>query len=485
VGAVAISATCLLLSIWTVLGLAPDHAQAARRGPVAVYSFDEGQGTTVEDVSGNGHEGTIEGAGWTTHGRYGDALEFSGEADECVTVPDSESLSLDEELTIEAWVRPSGAPDDDPIIFKESEGGLGYALGIGLYEDGRPEGLMNDGGLDPENVVGPEAVEAGVWAHIAFTYDGAHMRLYVDGELVATQAESSGPFASGGPLVIGCNPDFPETFEGRIDEVRIYERALGEGEVDTDMTAPLQTPASGPVAAWSFDEGEGTTAEDATGNGHEGTIEGAAWTRGRYGDALEFSGEADECVSVPDSEDLKLSEEFTLEAWVRPSAPLEEDPILYKEHLGGEGFGNVGYSLGLGIIADGRPEGFIGEGGGSFTDAGANSSIEAGVWTHLAFTYDGRHMLIYEDGELVGGNTQTTGPLAAGGPLYIGCDPNGSETFRGRIDEVRIYGRALSEGEIQADRSAPIQTPQRDPVAEYSFDQGGRHHPRRPQRQRP
>src|SRR4051812_41245702 len=72
----------------------------------------------------------------------------------------------------------------------------------------------------------------------------------------------------------------------------------------------------GPIAAYSFDEGEGEVAHDAAGE-HDGTIEGPGWSKGKFGQALEFDGEAGDLVTVPNAEDLQL-EEFTVEAWVRP-----------------------------------------------------------------------------------------------------------------------------------------------------------------------
>ena len=75
---------------------------SADPAPVAAYSFDAGEGTSLEDVTGNEHDGTIEGAGWFDNGRYGGALQFNGEEGECATVPDAEELRTTEEFTLEA-----------------------------------------------------------------------------------------------------------------------------------------------------------------------------------------------------------------------------------------------------------------------------------------------------------------------------------------------------------------------------------------------
>src|SRR5947208_4131388 len=96
----------LVLGVATVLvGSSPARAQT---GLVAAYSFDEGAGTTVADASGNGNTGTINGATWTTAGRYGSALVFDGTSTS-VTVANAGSLRLTTGMTLEAWVYPTGA----------------------------------------------------------------------------------------------------------------------------------------------------------------------------------------------------------------------------------------------------------------------------------------------------------------------------------------------------------------------------------------
>jgi hypothetical protein len=426
--------------------------QTPQQGPVAAYSFDEGEGGTAEDLTGNGHTGTIEGPEWTDRGKYGKALSFDGEND-CVTVPESSELDLGEEFTLESWVKPEGELKHDPIVFKEGEGFPSYALGIGIPHSGKAEGVIGQEGKGHENIYSSESVQAKVWSHLALTYDGAKLRLYVNGELVADETVENPDSGSPGPLTIGCDELYGTYFKGKIDEVRVYNRALDASEVATDKAAAIQTPQQGPIAAYSFDAGEGETVEDVTGNEHDGTIEGPEWTdRGKYGDALAFNGEAEDCVTVPESEELELSEEMTLEAWVKAGSPTEDDPIIFKE-----GYGGIGYAMGLGVSSAGKPDGLIGEGGGEFESVTAPYAIEANVWTHLAFTYDGAHMRLYVNGELVATKTQSSGPLAAGGSLRIGCSGIWEEGFDGRIDEVRIYDRALGAAEVAPDTRPPTQ----------------------------
>lgn len=201
------------------------------KGLMAAYGFEEGTGTTVNDrVRGN--KGTTSGTTWTTSGKYGKALVFDGRSS-IVTVKDSITLDLTSAMTLEAWVYPTTTSLGwATIIAKEQTGGIVYDLyggstgGIpfsGVYISG--EKILN----------GTAPLPANTWTHLAATYDGKAQRLYVNGVLVASRAQTGKILASTGALRIGGNGLWGEYFTGRIDEVRVYNRALTASEIATDM----------------------------------------------------------------------------------------------------------------------------------------------------------------------------------------------------------------------------------------------------------
>src|ERR1044072_8043619 len=344
------SGSAAIVALGAALGIGvPVSDATASAPPLAAYSFDAGEGEVAEDLAGE-HDGEIEGATWTK-GRYGSGVPFDGEND-CVTVADASDLDLGEELTLEAWVKPRSL-SDLPILYKDSGGDPAYGLMIGVHTFGNPEGLIGEDPEEFETVIGPEDMEEDVWSHLAFTFDEAHMRLYLNGELVETEPQSDGPMTGEGSLSIGCNHLSPENFEGLIDEVRVYDRALDVEEVLAGSRTGIEAPSRAPLAACSFDAGEGEVAEDLAGE-HDGEIEGATWTKGRYGSALSFDGEND-CVTIADASDLDLGEELTLEAWVKPRS-LSDLPILYKDSGGDPAYGRM-----IGVHTFGNPEGLIGE----------------------------------------------------------------------------------------------------------------------------
>jgi fibronectin type 3 domain-containing protein len=213
------------------------HAQSNSSGLVAYYTFDEGTGTTVNDSSGNGNTGTISGASWTT-GKYGRALSFNGRYS-TVIIPDSASLHLSNGMTLEAWVYPTrtitGWEDvvykDTDIYFLEggSNGGQSAPAAGGTF--------VTNGNVPMR---GSSALPVSTWTHLAATYDGKTLLLYVNGVVVAQQKISDSLTSSTNPLQIGGDPTFGQYFQGNIDEVRVYNVALTQGQIQTDMTGAVQ-----------------------------------------------------------------------------------------------------------------------------------------------------------------------------------------------------------------------------------------------------
>jgi chitodextrinase len=220
-------------------------ASLSSAGPVAAYNFDGGSGTTLADLSGNRSNGTISGANWTTAGHSGGALAFDGNAD-WVTVPDSGNLDLSSAMTLEAWVYPSQLGSIwRTIVTKEQSNGLVYGL-FANSDTATPAALA---ALPAQDVVrSSNRLPRTTWTYLAATYDGAALRLYVNGVQSASVAGTGAMPSTTQPLRIGGNSMGSQWFRGRIDDLRVYDRALNASEIQNDMRTAVAVDAQAPSA---------------------------------------------------------------------------------------------------------------------------------------------------------------------------------------------------------------------------------------------
>ncbi len=451
----------LLAALLSALLAATYGAAAAQASqvPVAAYSFDEGSGSTVKD-SARSHDGTINGATWASVGKYGSALDFDG-VNDLVSITDAPDLDLTSSFTLEAWVRPDTLTASRPVIAKsESAGGnSGYLLSARYT--GNPTGFVASAGA-AKSVVRPSPLPEAVWSHLAFTSDGTNLHFYIDGKLAAT-APAIAAKATAASLVIGYGQVLGGYFDGMIDEVRLYDVARSESEIQVDRDTAVGLDQI-PVAAYSFDEGSGTTVKDAIGS-HTGTISGATWSSsGKYGSALSFDGTND-LVSIVDAADLDLTSTFTLDAWVNPTSTTAARPVISKGETSG---GNSGYALSARYTST-PPAGIVAS-SGTLKSVAAPSALKTGEWSHLALTSDGTTLRLYVNGSFVT-SVAAISAKATTAPLEIGHSFLGGY-FEGKIDEVRIYNETLPESQIQVDRDNRVQTPAPTEVTTNLLDTG-------------
>ncbi|MEZ0071726.1 LamG-like jellyroll fold domain-containing protein [Planotetraspora sp. GP83] len=228
----------------------PSPTQTGVPGLVAAYGMNEGTGTAVADVSGTGNAGTASAATWAT-GKYGQALSFNGTSS-TVTVSDAASLRITGKLTLEAWVNPTTLGATRPALVKEAASGPAYGLHAGLKTCTAapfmcaimptytyvPSSQVKIGGTG-YSATGTTALPTGSWSHIASVYDGTTVKTYVNGSPVATTSVSGANDTSTSPLRIGADTVAGTYFSGLIDEVRVYNIALTQAQVQSDMTTPV------------------------------------------------------------------------------------------------------------------------------------------------------------------------------------------------------------------------------------------------------
>ena len=220
----------LVASIVLLMPLATFAAEFTD-GLVLYFSFDEGKGDVAEDLSGNKHEGIIDKPIWVK-GKFGQALQFEGDGSGTfVTVESTPKLNVDE-MTFMAWVNAEHWNGTRQIVGKSVHGGCGGRVQYGLFSDGPNIMLRFETVAGRIDIVAP-LPDVGKWAHIAVTNDGKDGIIYIDGK---EEAKSPVPGKLGetdDPFRIGQDCERPQyVFAGLIDEPRLWDHALSEGEIN-------------------------------------------------------------------------------------------------------------------------------------------------------------------------------------------------------------------------------------------------------------
>ena len=223
-------------------------ATAAATGRVAAYAFDAGTGTTTADASGNGLTGTLAGATWTPAGKYGNALAFDGMTS-YVDLGNPIPLQLTGSMTWSAWVFATGNPPNDGQIIAKSAGSDGWKLKTS--PDTGPHTFavaVSPNGSTHAQRYSTTTRVLNTWYHVAGVYNATAQTLdiYVNGVLDNGVLSGTVPAAlvnSPQNVNIGRRPA-GYYFQGIIDEVRIYNRALSAAEVATDMNTPVGSQGS-------------------------------------------------------------------------------------------------------------------------------------------------------------------------------------------------------------------------------------------------
>ncbi len=444
-------------------------------GLVGYWPFDSPDiaGTTAYDRSGSGNNGTLVSGPTKTVGKVGQALSFNGTS-QYVNLGNPSNLNITGVITLSAWVNFSSFPTADNgcsgycgVIIEK-----GYANPIEAYylryayTGGLPMLKVGSYNGTDYNTSWNIAFGLGSWHHVVGLYAGSSWKLYVDGINVATTqagigATSSTANASIGAAWIAGSP--ARYFPGAIDEPRIYNRALSDSEVqmlyqagagdklnsaDSQADSQIDPLQKGMVGYWELDDGSGTSAADASGNGNTGTLtNGPTWTTGKINGAVTFNSGATngQYIDAGASVDDSITNAFALSAWISPEGLSGQREIMRND----AGNGNRGIDI--------RTNGAHAE---VYTYNGAVRSVmgsitlSTSVWTHIVGTYDGTSLKLFVNG-VQDGTLSTSGnvvlsstSLFIGSGVYQGFLAGSQGEFRGKIDEVRVYNRALSADEV-------------------------------------
>ena len=408
-------------------------------GLVAFYPFNG----NANDVSGNGHDGTVNGNATLVPDRF-------NTQDRAYTFPDQTSnislantinINLETGFTLNSWVKYKNTYS---VIIGKHVCGYVNGLVLGIDYDGQFQLWLANGGW--QTVRTNATLVEDRWYMLTATYDGnsGAAKIYIDGQLensvnISYTNFSPYPISIGEVFQNNCNA---ANMSGAVDEVKIYNRPLSDAEIldeynNTYNDLVLFLPFSG-------------NANDESGNNNNGTVSGASLTQDRFGinnKAYSFNG-TDSYITIADNPNL-FSDELTISWWYKMTEILGGERAVIGWVDGGHRYqqffngGQLSYLNGYNVSQLGMYFNPI---------YGLN---DLNVWKNVVVTYQKTGAStsttsIYVDGELKQTDNHTLAmDYLPGIDLFIGKNHNGN-FFKGYLDELRIFNRNLNAAEILA-----------------------------------
>jgi len=373
------------------------------------WAFEDGNASsTFTDLSGNGNTGTWSGKAsgdknvTQSYDGLRDAAYFDG-VNDCVTVTDDSSLNFVSNFSLVVWVKTVGNAEDDGRVIAKRLGQIGYELYINSAA-GYLEAFIGDASGYMMMTSFSFSFVDGVYHHIVFKRAGDQMFMYIDGEFNKQQTTTvTGDLSNSQNLFFGKYAGDIRWFNGTIDGVCLYNRALSQNEIEAEYRQ---------------------------------------WTEGILNEALHFDG-VNTYVDVTDDSSLTLLVPFTLEAWVKRETKTDANGMIMTKDWNYQLYRGSSYKI---TVA------FRDQSAGQWRTVSSNAPIPA-EFTHVAATLEANGsdtlIKIYLNASLDNSATVTGQPGEYAQALRIGANQLGTERFVGIIDETRIYTRALSAAEIK------------------------------------
>jgi hypothetical protein len=463
--------------------------------PILDLNFDEGQGATAFDASGNNNHGTlVSGATginttptmmWDKNGKKNGAMEFDG-TDDLVAISNF-NFHVNNQFSISQYLNLKTLDTDEPLVGEWGSSQNNILLKLDNTNNDELRICVAGTLTDVCTIYGRTTdlnLTTNQWRNVQVIYDGTQsanankLKLYVDGQKKTLTFTGTIPAtiqsASTAGLSIGGNSGDYTNF--LIDDLKIFSYPISEDEIKTlynDSSAMTMgndesrdnngTEVTGankdycvpgdsakcdkPVLELNLDERSGTVAKDSSGNGRDGTISGAVWDRGKINSGLKFDGDGDR-ISIDNGSDLATS---TYCAWHYYAG---ED--MYGLVEGADTDANFdAYISGLDDVyfwADNTD--------GNRTMLTGGKMIE-NQWNQVCFVFGSGKREIYINGAKTAGDTFTAEPIR-----YNFIGETNSLGYLGSIDEVRIYDYARTPAQIAWDYNRG------KPISHWTFDEG-------------
>jgi len=401
----------------------------------AIWHLEDGAGTTPDDDSGNNYDLTFSAGAqaptWTAAGKYGSALDVTGNADESAYMAHGAIWELGNNalVTFGAWVKgPDTSTTQRVIIGKYStaSSGTGYWLSAAAttgyaYFKTQITGTISD-------VTGTTAIDDNEWHHVVAVRNATQLKIYVDGELENTATENNGDCSSGATFVIGSWSATATAleYEGIIDEPFFLKGIeLTEGEIRNLFQSRW----------W-----------------------GRTYLDGKFG--LGYYAFEGNSLSYTANDGNIVKEQGTIDMWIKPS--WDGDDGVAHHFFEMETASNVN-KLTFRKVASNALQLVIEDessNANAISEVVDSTDIAKNTWVHIAATWEnGVPTKLYIDGvgQAAVGSSNYGGVLELPATMYIGRDATGqSNEAQAIIDEFKIYRRQLTAQEILQNYEAQV-----------------------------
>jgi hypothetical protein len=404
---------------------------------------------------------TVQPVSETSNTTHSAVMQFDG-TDDFLTTTASGMQTGTGAFTLETW-------------FNSSMTGRGELVNTGL--NGASQGarlFLNNGNVTFGDSGGANQIAStgtfndGAWHHVAASYDGTRMNLYVDGELVAVDESASLNIGSG-DISLGAtlsNAGGGNYFNGLMGETRLWSTARSSEEVRENYTLQVASNTTGLQAQYTFADRNGSTVNDATSNNNDLKVTSEAATLNGTNQGFTVSDDA--------SLNFGTTASFTLESWFNTSASGDYQRILLKNADSLDG----GQQYSIDVDANGYAELRFNNNSSGSTFLKTDIKVNDGTWHHMAAVFDNANDLIsiYVDGQLNNTLSTTDIPKQDTGDLGIGYAVNqGGNTpgqyFNGQLDDIRIWNTARTADQIADNFQTTLTGNQSGAlVAHYTFD---------------
>ena len=430
---------------------------------VAAYTFEG----NAQDLSGNyyhgsasnvvyDYSGTASNVTYTT-GKFGKAAVFNGSSSYIAL--SNNPINGQSNISISFWIKPDNVSSDQYVItFINSDGGW-HGFGIRISSSAKIQVVRANSGTVTTSENSAATLSTGSWKHIVVTSSQSEVKIYIDGGLDSTHSISGFTTNNTGEYNIGALKNagsYSQFYDGVLDQVRIFDKKLSSGEVNSlyneTATSAASATIDNPSTVAYYKMADGT---DETGNYDATTVSNVDFNvQGKYGFAGNFNGSSSQIITgyAPQAGTTAA----TISLWINFNSYANSYAVIAGDNNSGS------THQGFLMLATGAPTNAYNSNGhlwvslgnqNSGYDIDASTSFDSyggiGSWIHVAVTVSGTSVSIYMNGSLVKSYTSTISyaPTASAHNYRLGY-VSGWGYLDAKLDQIRFFNKAISASEV-------------------------------------